>query len=186
MLKSMNTFMVTLTLHSNLNSENFIELWLRFIIAVLSKCYGLQACVPVFEGCSNAVLWVGSETEVELTGNLLEVRWQTLGQLVPLFWISGDFCCVCQSQRGFFEIHLWCYTCRPLDSQHHSQSLLHMYQAITHTDNEVLDIEHHHTFTVPCCNTMFPDVVFRLSKIYFCIIDETHFFNKLGPEVSLC
>ena len=66
-----------------------------------------------------------------------------LGPLVPLFWISGDVSSGFQSQSGFClihlfcggecnvhspKIHLWCYSCLPLDDQHRSQSLPHMHQ----------------------------------------------------------
>ena len=59
-----------------------------------------------------------------------------------LLWISGDVSSGVQSQSGFCliclcrgkynvdytfpEIHLWCYTCQPLDSQHVGWSLPHM------------------------------------------------------------
>ena len=58
-------------------------------------------------------------------------------RLVPLFWISGDVSSGFQSQGGFClnlcrgtfpEIHVWCYTCWPLNGLSCSQSLSHMHQ----------------------------------------------------------
>ena len=57
-----------------------------------------------------------------------------VGPLIPLFWTSGDVCPGLQSQGGLTctlyclcaipQIHLWCDTCRPLDSQHGRQATL--------------------------------------------------------------
>ena len=75
---------------------------------------------------------------VRVHASFFKFFWRThvlfVGPLIPLFWTSGDVCPGFQSQGGLAcmlsclraipQVHLWCNTCRPLDSQHGSRATL--------------------------------------------------------------